>query len=52
MSEHLVRKISGHAPGSREFFRYIEISQNQLDKETQKVFFQLKNDNPQSVVCA
>ncbi len=43
MSEHLVRRISGHAPGSKEFYRYVEVSQKQLDNETQKVFFQLQD---------
>jgi integrase len=38
MPEHLVRKISGHAPNSAEFFRYVEVSQEQLDLETRKFF--------------
>lgn len=50
MPEHLVRKISGHAPGSKEFHKYVAISQNYLDAETDKVFeklneMQTKNDS-------
>jgi len=41
MPEHLVRKISGHAPGSKEFHKYVAISQNYLDIETDKVFEKL-----------
>ncbi len=36
MSEMNVRKISGHAPGSKEFFRYVSIAQEFLDKETEE----------------
>lgn len=43
MPENLVRKISGHAPGSKEFFRYVQLSQKYMDNETEKVFDQLKN---------
>jgi integrase len=42
MPENLVRKISGHAPGSKEFFRYVQLSQKYMDHETEKVFDQLK----------
>lgn len=41
MPEYLVRKISGHAPGSKEFDKYVAISQNYLDVETDKVFEKL-----------
>ena len=41
MPEHLVRKISGHAPNSTEFHKYVAISQNYLDFETDKVFAKL-----------
>ena len=49
MPEHLVRKISGHAPNSKAFHRYVAISQNYLDAETDKIFeklnsFSAKND--------
>lgn len=42
MPEHLVRKISGHAANSHEFFRYVQLSQSFIDGETDKVFDQLK----------
>jgi hypothetical protein len=41
MPEHLVRKISGHAPNSVEFHKYVSIAQNYLDTETDKVFARL-----------
>ena len=43
MPEHLVRKISGHAANSKEFHKYVAISQNYLDLETDKVFEKLDN---------
>lgn len=41
MPEHMVRKISGHATGSKEFFRYVQYSQNFLDKEIENVYSKL-----------
>ena len=41
MPEYLVRKISGHAAGSKEFHKYVSISQGYLDAETDKVFLKL-----------
>jgi len=41
--EHAVRRISGHAPNSREFFRYVQYSQRFLDEFTDKVFDGLVN---------
>lgn len=38
MPEHLVRKISGHSPNSKEFFRYVKLSQGFIDSETDRVF--------------
>ena len=38
MAEHLVRRISGHAANSKEFFRYVELAQEYIDTETDKVF--------------
>lgn len=38
MPEYMVRKISGHAANSREFFRYVELSQSFMDKETDEFF--------------
>jgi integrase len=46
MPEHLVRKISGHAPHSKEFHKYVSISQNYLDDETDKVFAKLTGAKP------
>jgi intergrase/recombinase len=43
MPENLVRKISGHAPGSKDFFRYVQLSQKYMDNETEKIFEILKN---------
>lgn len=43
MPENLVRKISGHAPNSKEFYRYVQLSQIYMDEETEKVFEQIKN---------
>lgn len=33
MKEQMVRKISGHAPGSKEFYRYVSFAQTYLDNE-------------------
>ena len=38
MPETLVRRISGHQPGSKEFHRYVSISQDWLDEQTKKAF--------------
>lgn len=38
MPEYMVRKISGHAANSREFFRYVELSQSFMDDETDQFF--------------
>jgi integrase-like protein len=37
MPENVVRKISGHAANSKEFFRYVELNQKYTDVETEKV---------------
>jgi integrase len=39
MPEYMVRKISGHAANSREFFKYVELMQSSMDRETE-MFFQ------------
>jgi hypothetical protein len=36
--EQFVRKIIGHAPGSKEFYRYVLWAQTYLDSESEKVF--------------
>jgi integrase len=40
--EQLVRRISGHAPMSKEFFRYISLAQTYQDTEVSKMFEILK----------
>ncbi len=37
--EYMVRKISGHAANSKEFFKYVELMQSSMDRETE-IFFQ------------
>jgi len=41
LPETIVRKISGHAPGSKEFYRYVLWAQSYQDIETEKVFEKL-----------
>jgi len=43
MPENLVRKISGHSANSKEFYRYVELSQKFIDTETEKIYEQLKS---------
>lgn len=42
MPEQMVRKISGHAPGTKEFYRYVRWAQTYQDQESDKVFQLLK----------
>jgi integrase len=51
MPEHLVRKVSGHAPGSKEFFRYVSLSQTYLDTETSRVFDSLASSTPKPMAA-
>lgn len=37
MPENVVRKISGHAAGSKAFYRYVNFAQSYLDEEIDKV---------------
>jgi hypothetical protein len=39
--EQIVRKISGHSPGSKEFYRYVHWAQAYQDKATEHVFEKL-----------
>ena len=41
MTEFMVRKISGHSANSKEFFRYVALSQTYIDKETEALFERL-----------
>lgn len=36
MDENLVRMVSGHAPGSKEFYKYVRYAQPHFDKELEK----------------
>lgn len=45
MPEPLVRKISGHAANSKEFYRYVKYSQSYLDEHTDAVFEKLGKSN-------
>jgi integrase len=42
MPEYIVRKISGHAANSKEFFKYVRLSQNIVDQETDKFFEKIR----------
>lgn len=42
MPEAVVRRISGHVPGSKEFYRYVLLAQTYLDSESDKVFARLQ----------
>ena len=39
--EPIVRKIRGHSPMSRDFFRYVSLAQSYQDQETMKMFEKL-----------
>lgn len=41
VDENTVRKISGHAPGSKEFYRYVVISQTYLNEKVKAAHKQL-----------
>lgn len=41
MPEPLVRKISGHASNSKEFYKYVKYSESFMDNETDKAFAKL-----------
>ena len=43
--ELIVRKISGHAPGSKEFYRYVAIAQEHMDQEVKKAHKKLLEMN-------
>lgn len=42
MDEPSVRKISGHAPGSVEFYKYVKYNQQNLDEKTDLAFEKLQ----------
>jgi len=39
--ENIVRKISGHAPASKEFYKYVSIAQEYLDQEVKNAYERL-----------
>lgn len=39
--ETMVRKISGHAPGSKEFYKYVGIAQDYLNREVKNAYQKL-----------
>jgi len=41
VSETMVRKISGHAPGSKEFYKYVGIAQEYLNHEVRNAYKKL-----------
>lgn len=43
VSEPIVRKISGHAPGSKDFYRYVFWAQTYEDQEVDKMFGRLQS---------
>lgn len=50
MPDQVVRKISGHAANSKEFFRYVEFAQSYVDEHTDLVFEKIsKMENGRSV---
>lgn len=44
--EQIVRKISGHSPNSRDFYRYVFWSQTVQDRQTEQMFEKLADQNP------
>jgi integrase len=44
LEEHIVRRISGHAPGSKEFYRYVNISQDYLNDKLKDAYQRLVED--------
>lgn len=49
MPEAIVRKISGHTPGSKELYRYLLWAQTYQDKEMEKMFEKLKEKTLKSI---
>jgi integrase len=44
VNENVVRRISGHAPGSKEFYRYVVLAQSYMDGQVRQAFDKLVND--------
>ena len=47
MPEIMVRKISGHAAMSKDFYRYVNYAQNLIDKETDRIFGSIAAKSPE-----
>ena len=45
VSENIVRKISGHAPASKEFYKYVSIAQEYLNHEVKNAYKKLMEDS-------
>ena len=43
--ENIVRKISGHAPASKEFYKYVSIAQEYLNHEVKNAYEKLLTEN-------
>ncbi|MEN9697538.1 MAG: hypothetical protein RLZ56_959 [Bacteroidota bacterium] len=41
VEENIVRTISGHSPGSKEFYKYVALVQNQLNKQVLNAYEKL-----------
>jgi len=48
--ENVVRKISGHAPNSKEFYKYVELSQKYMDGEIEKAHKELIGEKSPLIV--
>lgn len=48
--EHIVRSVSGHAAGSKEFFKYVAIAQMYKDRELDQMYNKLKSFPAKDVV--
>jgi len=44
VDEQVVRKVSGHAPGSKEFYKYVAIAQTYMDHQVKIAFERLTSD--------
>ena len=44
--ENLVRRVSGHAPGSKEFYKYVFIAQEYMNQEIKNAYKKLIETPP------
>lgn len=51
MPELLVRKISGHSPNSKEFYRYVNFAQLYIDNGIDKIYDQMKLGKAENEIC-